>query len=157
MPKEKIIFIVGVWIVVLSHFIGMPTEIKNYLFVGTGVLIIFISYWPIIHNHKKEKEITKEEKYSNNNYYVKSKSIQDSFPSSYFQPNEENEVAFIKPKRVRRKKVIEQQIEERVDEGEGEIKINEDDFEINNTIELLDEEDDVIVVSRGRKKQVINK
>lgn len=44
MPREKSLFLIGVWLILLAYFIGLPTEIKNYLFIATGLLIIFLSY-----------------------------------------------------------------------------------------------------------------
>jgi hypothetical protein len=44
MPREKSLFFIGVWLILLAYFVGLPTEIKNYLFVATGLLIIFFSY-----------------------------------------------------------------------------------------------------------------
>jgi hypothetical protein len=61
MPKEKIIFLIGVWIAVLSHFVGLPTEIKNYLFVGTGVLLILISYGYLFARVKGEEKMIRSE------------------------------------------------------------------------------------------------
>lgn len=44
MPREKTIFFIGIWIILLSNFIGLPTEIKNYLFIATAVLLVVMSY-----------------------------------------------------------------------------------------------------------------
>lgn len=44
MPREKTLFFIGIWIIILSNFIGLPTEIKNYLFIATAILLIMMSY-----------------------------------------------------------------------------------------------------------------
>jgi hypothetical protein len=44
MPREKTLFFIGIWIILLSNFIGLPTEIKNYLFIATALLLVAISY-----------------------------------------------------------------------------------------------------------------
>ncbi len=44
MPKEKTLFFIGIWIIILSNFIGLPTEIKNYLFIATAIILIMMSY-----------------------------------------------------------------------------------------------------------------
>ncbi len=71
MPREKTLFFIGIWIILLSNFIGLPTEIKNYLFIATALLIIVASYTFDISKpekgenffHKKivEKEVPKPE------------------------------------------------------------------------------------------------
>lgn len=55
MPKEKSLFFIGIWIIVLSNFIGLSTEIKNYIFIATGVLVAVLSY-TIGNSDKEEKE-----------------------------------------------------------------------------------------------------
>ncbi len=44
MPKEKTLLVIGIWIILLSNFIGLATEIKNYLFIATGLVLIAMSY-----------------------------------------------------------------------------------------------------------------
>ncbi len=44
MPREKTLFFIGIWIILLSNFIGLPTEIKNYLFIATALILVAISY-----------------------------------------------------------------------------------------------------------------
>lgn len=44
MPREKTLFFIGIWIILLSNFIGLPTEIKNYLFIATAIILVAISY-----------------------------------------------------------------------------------------------------------------
>lgn len=44
MPREKTLFFIGIWIIILSNFIGLPTEIKNYLFIATAILLIMMSH-----------------------------------------------------------------------------------------------------------------
>jgi len=43
MKKQKILFLLGVWIAILS-FLGFPSGIKTTLFVLTGLVLILISY-----------------------------------------------------------------------------------------------------------------
>jgi len=78
MPKEKSLFFIGIWIIILSNFIGLSTEIKNYIFIATGVLITVLSY--TIGNSNKEnffqnKKIKVEEKISEFKKEIKLKPI----------------------------------------------------------------------------------
>ena len=61
MPKEKSLFFIGVWIILLAYFIGLPTEIKNIVFLATGLLIIAISYGSYFSNIKNSGYFSKKE------------------------------------------------------------------------------------------------
>ena len=60
MPKEKLLCCIGVWLILLSYFIGLPTEIKNYLFLATGLLIILMSYSLNFKEFKHQKNTPEE-------------------------------------------------------------------------------------------------
>lgn len=64
MPKEKSLLVIGAWLIILAYFISIPTNIKNILFLCTGVLIIFISYglsWERIRPRKNRSTIDSPE------------------------------------------------------------------------------------------------
>jgi flagellar biosynthesis component FlhA len=61
--KEKALFFIGVWMIVLAYLIGLPTEIKNILFTITGLIVIAIGYGSHFHKiklRKKHEEPVKE-------------------------------------------------------------------------------------------------
>jgi len=62
MPKEKSLFFIGVWLIILAYFIGLPTDIKNILFLITGLLIISISYASYFSNFKSSDYFNKKDK-----------------------------------------------------------------------------------------------
>lgn len=43
MKKEKLLFVLGLWVVILS-FLGFPRTIKSILFILTGVMIMCLAY-----------------------------------------------------------------------------------------------------------------
>lgn len=69
MSKQKLIFILGIWIALLS-FLGFPENWKRAFFVLTGFLLAFLGY--LIHKEqKKQKENCKE----NDNIFTDSDKI----------------------------------------------------------------------------------
>jgi len=43
MRKEKTLFIIGLWVVILP-FLGFPTNWRKGLFVVTGIAIMYLAY-----------------------------------------------------------------------------------------------------------------
>lgn len=43
MSKHRILFFIGIWVVILP-FLGFPGLFKTILFILTGIIIIYISY-----------------------------------------------------------------------------------------------------------------
>jgi hypothetical protein len=43
MRKEKTLFIIGLWVIILP-FLGFPTNWRKALFVITGVAIVYLAY-----------------------------------------------------------------------------------------------------------------
>lgn len=62
MPKEKSLFFIGVWLIILAYFVGLPMEIKNILFLVTGLIIIAISYASYFSDLKSSSYFNKKEK-----------------------------------------------------------------------------------------------
>lgn len=166
MPKEKSLFLIGVWIIVLSHFVGISTDIKNYLFIATGVLLVFISYGSYVLSKKKEESFTKEVE------VLKTVKI-ETFEQKAKEPKEEEP----KPKKIRNR-IIESlrntetpkeeesmistiSYEDIKKEYEPKIKVRrarikavvkkpvQDVYSFNNYGE---EDDDVVVISRGKEE-----
>lgn len=43
MTKERILFLIGIWVMLLPH-LGFPNSFRKFLFFVTGIFIIYISY-----------------------------------------------------------------------------------------------------------------
>jgi Txe/YoeB family toxin of Txe-Axe toxin-antitoxin module len=154
MPKEKSIFLIGVWIIVLSHFIGIGTEVKNYLFIATGVLLIFISYGSYIIKKWENKEAIEP-------------SQKEEIPSSY----ERVETTSIEPKKVKRRimevfketeaepmmssisyEEIKKEYEPKIKVRKARIKATHKIASENSYTFPETEDDDVVVISSGREE-----
>lgn len=55
MKKEKTLFMLGLWVSILS-FLGFPKVIKIILFVLTGFCIMFLTHYIMNHKNKKEEK-----------------------------------------------------------------------------------------------------
>lgn len=156
MPKEKSIFLIGVWIIILSNFVGIGSEVKNYLFIATGVLLIFISYGSYIIKRGEDKE-------------VREPSQKEEISASY----EREEIVSIEPKKVKRKilevfkeaeveaqptvssisyEEIKKEYEPKIKVRKARIKathkiVSENSYSFPET-----EDDDVVVISPGREE-----
>jgi len=157
MPKEKTLFFIGIWIILLSNFIGLPTEIKNYLFIATALLLIVISY---ASNFSK---INSEEIFFNRKVVVEKK--------THIPLKEENIVYKSEPVTIiKKEKKIQQEAIKTLPDLEnpfGDIsrpsyepvikvrrarlrpkqKLIKEELPIESTFNLDSEEDDVVVIS----------
>lgn len=87
MPKEKTLLFIGAWIIILSNFIGISTEIKNYLFIATGIILIAISYSTGFSKNESEE----------NFFHVQKKNIENKFKKTpEIKPTREPIISSIK-------------------------------------------------------------
>lgn len=82
--REKTLFFIGVWVIVLAYLIGLPTEIKNILFTLTGLIIIAIAYSS--HFSKIRLNRKREETFDNDSHIeteVKNEDIKPKYEQAY--------------------------------------------------------------------------
>jgi flagellar biosynthesis component FlhA len=53
--RERTLFFIGAWLIVLAYLIALPTQVKNILFTVTGFIIIVMSYGSYFPKIKSKK------------------------------------------------------------------------------------------------------
>lgn len=53
--RERTLFFIGVWLIVLAYLVALPTAVENILFTVTGFVIIVMSYGSYFPKIKSKK------------------------------------------------------------------------------------------------------
>ena len=61
MRKEKTLFLIGLWVIILP-FLGFPNSWRNILFIITGLAIIYLAYLFYLETRQRLSKIVKQDK-----------------------------------------------------------------------------------------------
>ncbi|MFA6397343.1 MAG: hypothetical protein WDK96_00660 [Candidatus Paceibacterota bacterium] len=82
MSKQKIILILGFWILILP-FLGLTTSWKKFFLMITGISLMYLAY--LIHKEKLTLMPKKEEKYNtftDNRHEIKKKAVEGIYQNN---------------------------------------------------------------------------